>query len=91
MSAVVISGTGLYQPPHTITNDELVASFNAYVDVWNTEHAAEIESGTCQPLTHSSSEFIEKTLAQFPEAKVTRCIGPANSTFDVELGDEIPF
>lgn len=60
MSAVVISGTGLYQPPHTITNDELVASFNAYVDVWNAEHAAEIEAGTRQPLTHSSSEFIEK-------------------------------
>jgi hypothetical protein len=38
-----------------------------------------------------SSEFIQKTLEQFPEAKVTRCIGPANSTFDVELGDEIPF
>ena len=29
--AVVISGTGLYQPPHIITNAELVASFNAYV------------------------------------------------------------
>jgi hypothetical protein len=38
-----------------------------------------------------SSEFIQKTLEKFPEAKVTRCIGPANSTFDVELGDEIPF
>ena len=60
MSAVVISGTGLYQPPHTITNDELVASFNAYVDAWNAEHAADIEAGTRQPLTHSSSEFIEK-------------------------------
>ncbi len=60
MSAVVISGTGLYQPPHTITNDELVASFNAYVDDWNAEHAQEIEAGTVQPLVHSSSEFIEK-------------------------------
>ena len=38
-----------------------------------------------------SSEFIQKTLEKFPEAKVTRCIGPANSTFDAELGDEIPF
>lgn len=60
MSAVVISGTGLYQPPHTITNDELVASFNAYVDSYNARHAAAIADGTVQPLTHSSSEFIEK-------------------------------
>ncbi len=41
MTAVVISGTGLYQPPHTITSAELVESFNAYVDNYNAEHAAE--------------------------------------------------
>ena len=60
MSAVVISGTGLYQPPHTITNAELVESFNAYVDLFNAEHAAQIEAGVVQPLVHSSAEFIEK-------------------------------
>lgn len=60
MSAVVISGTGLYQPPYTITNAELVASFNTYVDRYNTQHAAEIEAGTLTALTHSSVEFIEK-------------------------------
>jgi beta-ketodecanoyl-[acyl-carrier-protein] synthase len=60
MSAVVISGTGLYQPPHTITNEELVASFNAYVDRFNAEHAAEIASGAVTALTPSSAEFIEK-------------------------------
>ena len=60
MSAVVISGTGLYQPPHTITNAELVESFNAYVDRFNAENAAAIEAGTVQPLVHSSAEFIEK-------------------------------
>jgi hypothetical protein len=38
-----------------------------------------------------SSEFIEKTLQSFPEAKVTRVIGTANDTFNVDLGDEIPF
>ncbi len=58
--AVVISGTGLYQPPHIITNAELVASFNAYVDRYNAEHAAEIEAGTRPALAHSSVEFIEK-------------------------------
>ena len=60
MSAVVISGTGLYQPPYTITNAELVEAFNAYVDRYNAEHAAEIEAGTLTALSHSSVEFIEK-------------------------------
>ncbi len=60
MSAVVISGTGLFQPPHTITNVELVESFNAYVDRFNAENATAIEAGTVQPLVHSSAEFIEK-------------------------------
>ena len=54
MSAVVISGTGLYQPPYTITNAELVEAFNAYVDRYNAEHAAEIEAGTLTALAHSS-------------------------------------
>ena len=60
MSAVVISGTGLFQPPHTITNEELVDSFNAYVDRFNAEYADAIAAGTVQPLAHSSPEFIEK-------------------------------
>lgn len=60
MSAVVISGTGLYQPPNIITNAELVASFNAYVAKYNAEHAAEIEAGTLTALSPSSVEFIEK-------------------------------
>ncbi|WP_375184177.1 beta-ketoacyl-ACP synthase III [Aquabacterium sp.] len=60
MSAVVISGTGLYRPPNVITNAELVASFNAYVAKYNAEHAAEIEAGTLAALSPSSVEFIEK-------------------------------
>ena len=58
--AVVISGTGLYQPPHVITNAELVAAFNAYADQQNALHADAIARGERQPLTHSSVEFIEK-------------------------------
>ncbi len=60
MTSVVISGTGLYQPPHVITNEELVASFNAYVAKFNADHAAEIEAGTVAALSPSSVEFIEK-------------------------------
>ncbi|MEN9393095.1 MAG: hypothetical protein RLZZ104_1438, partial [Pseudomonadota bacterium] len=34
----VISATGLYTPSDIITNEELVASFNAYVDRYNAEN-----------------------------------------------------
>ncbi|MFT7723861.1 MAG: beta-ketoacyl-ACP synthase III [Roseateles sp.] len=60
LPAVVISGTGLYRPPHVITNAELVDAFNAYADRQNTLHADAIARGERQPLTHSSVEFIEK-------------------------------
>ena len=60
MKGVVISGTGLYQPPHVITNAELVVSFNAYADLQNAKHAAAIAEGTRAPVPHSSVEFIEK-------------------------------
>lgn len=60
MSAIVISGTGIYRPQHVITNEELVASYNAYADLQNAKYADEIAAGTRQPLTHSSVEFIEK-------------------------------
>ena len=57
---VAISSTGLFTPPHTITNAELVASFNQYVALENAQHAAEIASGTRAALTESNVEFIEK-------------------------------
>ena len=60
MHAVVISGTGLYQPSHTITNAELVEAFNQYADLQNERFAAEIEAGTRAAIAHSSVEFIEK-------------------------------
>ena len=60
MIKAVISGTGLYTPPATISNDELVDSFNQFVEGYNAKHAAEIESGEREPLQPSSSAFIEK-------------------------------
>ncbi|MCR2745413.1 beta-ketoacyl-ACP synthase III [Limnobacter parvus] len=59
MIKVAISGTGLFVPSQTITNDELVESFNAYVAKYNQTHAAEIASGELQPLQASNSAFIE--------------------------------
>ena len=57
---VRIIATGLYTPPNAISNDELVASFNQYVDEYNAAHATDIESGSTEPLQKSSAEFIEK-------------------------------
>ncbi len=60
MAQPVISATGLYTPPHSISNEELVESFNAYVEQFNKEHAADIAAGTVQPLEPSNAPFIEK-------------------------------
>ena len=56
----VISATGLFTPAESITNDELVASFNEYVDRFNAANSAAIEAGEMEALQHSSVEFIEK-------------------------------
>lgn len=60
MGKPVISSTGLWTPSETISNAELVESFNAWSEKWNAEHAAEIEAGTIEPKPTSSVEFIEK-------------------------------
>jgi len=60
MHRVQISGTGLYTPSESISNAELVDSYNKFVDEHNTEHQKEIENGSIQPLEKSSIEFIEK-------------------------------
>ena len=60
MPQAVISGTGLYQPPHIVTNAELVQAFNAYAEAHNTTHAEAIASGDRMAMVGSSVEFIEK-------------------------------
>jgi beta-ketodecanoyl-[acyl-carrier-protein] synthase len=60
MKPVVISGTGLFTPPNSISNDELVTAFNAYVELFNAEHAEKIAAGEVAALEPSSSAFIEK-------------------------------
>ncbi|GAB5480976.1 MAG: beta-ketoacyl-ACP synthase III [Parasphingorhabdus sp.] len=56
----VISATGLFTPTDSISNEELVTSFNAYVDLHNSENADAIAAGEVAELQHSSVEFIEK-------------------------------
>lgn len=58
--AAVISGIGLWTPANTVTNQELVDSYNQYADKFNQEHAAQIAAQQITAMPHSSAEFIEK-------------------------------
>lgn len=57
---IYLTTTGLYHPKDKISNDELVAAFNAYVDEYNATHVDAIASGEKEALQHSSAAFIEK-------------------------------
>ncbi len=56
----VISATGLFTPAESISNEELVTSFNTFVENFNSDNAADIASGAVAALMPSSVEFIEK-------------------------------
>ena len=56
----VISSTGLFTPGETITNEELVESYNRYVKIFNANNAQAIAAGEVAELQPSSVEFIEK-------------------------------
>ena len=58
--SVVISGAGVWNPPHTITNEELVDSYNAYAEKFNKENRAAIQDGDVEEMPLSSAPFIEK-------------------------------
>ena len=60
MTNVVISGTGLFTPAQSISNAELVASFNEYVKRFNEAHTTAISAGEIEALEPSSEPFIEK-------------------------------
>ncbi len=60
MRPVAISGTGVFTPTDSISNDELVDCFNQYVDEYNEQNAEEIAAGNIAKLEPSSVAFIEK-------------------------------
>ena len=60
MNKIVISGTGLFTPSESISNAELIACFNAYVEQFNQNNAAAIADGSVTALEPSSEAFIEK-------------------------------
>ena len=60
MNASVISGSGLWTPRESISNEELVASQLAAARRFNREHAAAIEAGEIEERALSSVPFIVK-------------------------------
>ena len=60
MTQTCISGSGLFTPTESISNDELVACYNAWVEKFCSENADAIERGEVQAPAPSSSEFIFK-------------------------------
>ena len=60
MHQPAITGTGVFTPENVITNDELVESFNRYVDLYNAENAEAIAAGELPAKEYSSTEFIIK-------------------------------
>ena len=59
-ASAVITGSGLFTPAESISNEELVASFNAWVDLYNADNNEAIAAGELEAKTHSSAEFIER-------------------------------
>jgi beta-ketodecanoyl-[acyl-carrier-protein] synthase len=60
MTAMALSGTGLFTPALSISNAELIASFNDYVRRHNASHASAIAEGKVTALQESSVEFVTK-------------------------------
>lgn len=56
----VLSATGLFTPEHSISNAELVASYNAWAEAENRANADAIAAGMREPTPLSSTAFIEK-------------------------------
>lgn len=59
-SSVVISGSGLWTPQYSISNEELVAAYNGYAEQFNQKNEDAIASGEVTEKPFSSAEFIQK-------------------------------
>lgn len=57
---MVVTGTGLFTPPHSISNAELVESLTVATERWNEENAPAIERGELAARPIPDAEFIEK-------------------------------
>ena len=88
MTRIQISGTGLFTPKEVLTNDELVDSYNKFVDEFNLENKDDIASGEIEELQKSSSEFIEKASgvkARYVQNKSVKFVVTSNNLTTVVL------
>ncbi len=60
MQQVVLSGSGLWTPEHSITNEELIDAYNRFADKFNLTNHEKIEAGEIEAKPHSSADFVEK-------------------------------
>ena len=60
MHNIFIAGTGIWHPEAKVTNEELVNSYNSYVENFNTVNKKSIDDGSVMGMEYSSAEFIEK-------------------------------
>lgn len=58
MEQIVISGTGVFTPEESITNKELVESYNQYAEHYNSINKKDIDLGKKAALDLSNEEFI---------------------------------
>ena len=58
MEQIVISGTGVFTPEESITNKELVESYNKYAEQFNSKNKKDIDLGKKAALDLSNEEFI---------------------------------
>ena len=58
MEQIVISGTGVFTPEESITNKELVESYNKYAEQYNSKNKKDIDLGKKTALDLSNEEFI---------------------------------
>jgi beta-ketodecanoyl-[acyl-carrier-protein] synthase len=60
MNRILVTGSGLYTPPDSVTNSELVASLSVANEKWNAENAEAIERGDVAERDMPSEAFIRK-------------------------------
>lgn len=80
MVDVLITGSGFYVPETVLTNEELVDTFNEYVDKHNQLNKSNIDAGVKKPLRYSSTDFIQNASGIF-----SRHVIEKEGIIDVEI------
>lgn len=58
--SIVLSGMGLWNPEHTVSNAELMQAYNGYAEKFNSDNAQAIGNKELDEKPLSSAEFVEK-------------------------------